>query len=243
MPIASRYFLIAASVFTLNACSSITEGDQQHIKFTAKGAEDVRCIVTIGEDEYKYQVYPPQKIWINKSHDNMYLDCEAQGNRRVHKKVESVVAATTFGNVLNGGLGLLPDAELGAMFKYPERIEVDFTGVVPQEQPLPPYENADALSADTSDRVESYDHESPVLSGDRMEATKHRMAYIAAEQEEAEAQAREEERNARRDAVEGGFYGDKGKPAKAAPEASDDEEPVTNVQPSSGPLFPTTTSF
>jgi len=63
------------------------------------------------------------------------------GNRKKTITVAVLASESMFYNVFNGLVpGLLYDHNSGAMFKYPDLIEVDFTDVPSKVRPLPAYQ-------------------------------------------------------------------------------------------------------
>lgn len=202
-------YIALTSCLLLSACSTFFEGSLQPVSFKTAGAEDALCTVTTGENDYKYVVRPPQTIQIQKSRKPMLVSCQAPGNRMMETMVNSGVAGSTFANIFNGTLGAGYDATSGAMFKYPDVVTIDFTGVVAQESPLPSYENAGALSAQ-SVRVENMGPKNYKLDGDEATAALHQGAWAEDARQQAEDAAADAERQSRIENVEGGFYGDKG---------------------------------
>ncbi|MEK7802505.1 MAG: hypothetical protein AAB276_08635 [Pseudomonadota bacterium] len=175
-----KHALFISSLFLLSSCSSMIDGDMQKVSFVAQGASDSRCTIVVGENSYKYTVSPPQTIWIYKSAEDMNIDCSAQGGRSARLKVKSALAGSTFSNVLNGTLGAVYDAETGAMFKYPSEVMIDFGGQLAQSEPLPVYENTDALHSDHTAEVEYLGPDVPALAEDKQIDELHKKAELKA---------------------------------------------------------------
>ncbi len=199
-----------ALLLTLSACATFIEGAQQQIEFETTGAENAICLVQTGASGMKYQVRPPQTIWIKKSSDDMNVVCEAPGNRTATTHVESSTAGKTYLNIFNLGFGAGYDGESGAMFKYPEKVVIDFTGVMPQAEALPAYHNLDGLDPKHEGTIEDLGPDQPAMKSDANTNFRHKMAEMDAEREAAAEAAFEAEKQSRIDSVEGGFYGDKG---------------------------------
>ncbi len=245
-----------SSVFVLTSCASYIEGHMQQVTFETPGAADARCEVAVGANGLRYIVYPPQTIWLDKTAMNMHVTCQAPGNRIATADVKSEFAGSTLLNVANGTLGAFYDAESGAMFKFPDVISIDFSNVVAAPVPLPAYENAGALSNVVPDRSEYYGPSTNVMPADSANAARYGAAYGAAAAAEAADAAREAERESRINALDGGFYGDKGKSSssqmtKGSPSVVTDptaiprsnESPLREEPHLGEPLFPSTTSF
>ncbi len=141
------------SVLMISACSSVMETPNQKIEFTTPGAINAYCDVVVGGTTY--QVYPPQEITVLKSRKPMTLNCRAPGNRDKSIVIESRVANTTFANVLNGGAGAFYDYGTGAMFKYPDKVFIDFSSERASSYSLPAYHEPDSIPNGYEPGIES----------------------------------------------------------------------------------------
>ncbi len=249
----SMPFLILSCVSVLSACSMITDGSTQQVSFKAVGAEDSFCDIQTGVNDYRYNVRPPQTIWVQRSRKPMFISCTAPGNRMQNVTVQSQVAGKTFLNALNAGLGAGVDATTGAMFKYPDEVIIDFSTALTREQPLPSYENKGALNPQAQG-IEYLGPDTPELGGDKALAARYKAAYADAARLEAEDAAAALEKQRRIDSLDGGFYGDKGAPHSGgdilAPQtqSSPSKDVVIPVVPKANPqlgkpIFPSSTSF
>ena len=252
-------FFVLCAPLMLTSCSTIMEGSTQQISFKTVGADNADCNVRLGVNSYVYNVRPPQTIWVQKSHKPIFVTCVAPGNRVANSTVESEVDGTTAYNIFNLGFGVAYDDETGALYKYPNEIVIDFSGVQAKNRPLPSYHNVGAL--DPSEQgIEYMGADTPALTQDKIMADRYARAYEEAAFLEAEEAAMEVERQRRIDSVEGGFDGDKErvkvaplsevgpapKPSNINPTQTENENTV--VEPSaapklSKPMFPASTSF
>ncbi len=138
-----RFFSIAAGLM-LASCAYALEGSLQEVTFETLGAENAICY--LHEPGFKRTIRPPQTVTVNKSHKTLQLDCSAPGNREqtVYIEPETIDAIA-----LNIGTGLIPglitDYGTGAMFLYPDLVQVDFTGMRPKPNSLPKYHARDTL--------------------------------------------------------------------------------------------------
>lgn len=157
--------LFLSSILLLSACAYAIDKQIQDIEFTAKGAEDALCHIYTAGTHYK--VRPPGIVTVSNTEQPMMVDCLAPGNRRTKFEVPAKTNATTFLNLGNAGAGLPWDYASGAMFKYPDEIVVDFTGIESRPQDLPAQNNPDIK------QPEEYELEefSPALP--RMNMDKH----------------------------------------------------------------------
>ncbi|HRK98517.1 MAG: hypothetical protein KDJ26_08745 [Alphaproteobacteria bacterium] len=198
-------------MISLTSCSTVTEGSMQQVTFETPNAEGAICTAEIGVNRLKYIIRPPQTVWIKKSSNDMSVSCEASGLREMKKIVESKTAPSTFLNVFNGILpGAVIDGDSGAMYKYPEKVVIDFAGIVATSQPMPPYHNLDGLNPTHESTVEDMGPDTPAIRQDSIDKIRHDEAYDQFKREQAEAAALEAEKQSRIDSLDGGFYGDKG---------------------------------
>lgn len=243
LKMSKHHFLPLLIVFCaplLASCSTITNGSTQQVSFKSVGADDVSCDILIGANDYKYSVRPPNSIWVQRSRKPMFIACTAPGNRTKNVVVESGITNTAYLNTLTAGTTLAVDAETGAMYSYPEEVIIDFSSALSKDQPLPSYENKGALDP-TAQGIEYMGPDTPALQGDKEQAARYKAAYDdAARQDELDA-ANTQERARRIEAVEGGFYGDKGLtpdvPVRAVPKANNKEvqvAPLSDAAPANG---------
>lgn len=151
----------------LPSCAYFIDKHIQDIKFTTTGAKNAVCDVYVAG--LRYQVHPPQTININNTERDMRVDCKAPGNRRKEIIVEADLNATTLLNVGNAGIGLPWDVASKAAFKYPDEIDIDFTGIPATSQPLPAQNNPDIKQPEEYP-LEEFSPGMPVLNADRYEA-------------------------------------------------------------------------
>lgn len=254
----SRFFVFS-SVFALTSCASYIEGGVQQVTFETPGVADARCDIEVGANGLRYTVYPPETAWIDKTAKDMHITCQAPGNRITTMDVKSELAGTTLLNVANGTLGAFYDGERGAMFKFPDVVSIDFSNVVAAEVPLPAYENAGSLQNVVPDKSEYYGPKTNSMPSDNANDARYRAAYADAAVADAAAAAHDAERENRINALEGGFYGDKGKSPVSSARTAEPATPSVVTDPTaipssngsplqkepqlSEPLFPSTTSF
>ena len=50
----------------LAACSTIKDGSTQQVMFKTEGIEGAFCDVRLGENGLRYNIHPPQTIWVQK---------------------------------------------------------------------------------------------------------------------------------------------------------------------------------
>lgn len=244
--ISKRYFLACTAVLFLPflaSCSTLTDGSTQRVSFKTIGAENAYCDILLGDHGYKYSVHPPQTISIQRSRKPMFIACTAPGNRAKDAVIESGIANTAYLNTLTLGLTLPWDASTGAMYEYPEEVVIDFSGSLSKVQPLPSYHNKGTLDPQAQG-IEFLGPDTPALETDSGDRARYKAAYDEAARQEAEEAANTEERERRMNALEGGFYGDKGRApeSQSVPQGSSEESSPKDLKLGK-PIFPSSTSF
>lgn len=149
----------------LGACAYAIDGSIQEVEFKTPGARNAACNVYV--DGLKHKVKPPQVIALPKGKEDLVVDCMAPGNRRKVVYIEPQIETSTAWNAANAGTGIAWDYASGALFRYPDVIEVDFTDT-PVQEPPPPAQNAPDIK-----QPEEYDLEEFSPGSPRMNADKH----------------------------------------------------------------------
>lgn len=158
-----RYLFLLPAVF-LSGCAYLTETAIQDLTVETPGAKNAICYVYV--DGLKYKFYPPQTINIKKSHQDLVLDCIAPGGRVKKMTVSPEGSDYAVGNVVTGAVpGLAWDAASGALWKYPDVIQVDFNGVESSIDLTPVYNNPD-IEAPETHRLEEFLPSEPRLNSD-----------------------------------------------------------------------------
>lgn len=158
-------FYLLASVFLLGGCAYLTEKSNQNLTVLTPGAEDALCYVYV--DGVKYKFSPPETVNIFKSKEPLVVDCLAPGNRRKKLEVKPTIARSAPGNVVTGvAPGLAWDYVSGALFKYPDIIEVDFTEVPVRPEALPAQNNPDVVQPEDY-YLEEFSPSEPRMNNDR----------------------------------------------------------------------------
>lgn len=135
--------LLLSSLIVLGACSYVKDKHIQDLTVTTPGAHGALCYVYV--DGLKYKFRPPQTLSISKSKENLVLDCLAPGNRRKEVIISPQIARSTYGNVATLGAGAAWDYASGAMFKYPDIVEVNFVNTPVRPEGMPAQNNPDIL--------------------------------------------------------------------------------------------------
>ena len=138
--------ILGLSLLLLSGCSTIKDKATQKITILAPGTGGTLCFLE--RPGFRERIWTPKTVDITKSKDTINFTCIAPGNREERFAVKPTVNKSVYGNVATLGLGALYDYQTGAMFEYPDKVIVDFSGVKPTTQPLPEYQQ---LLADNPD--------------------------------------------------------------------------------------------
>lgn len=148
----------------LGACAYGIDGSIQEVQFLTPGAQNAACDVYV--DRLRYRVKPPRSLDLFKSGKTLIVDCKAPGNRRKTINIEPQIEPSTAWNVANGGAGVAWDYASGALFRYPDVIEVDFSDTPITQQQHPAHNNPN-LRQPGAYNLEEFLPDSPRLNADK----------------------------------------------------------------------------
>lgn len=133
------------------------------------GANNAECKLSVGSVQYIYN--PPMTRSIQKSGENMVVDCWAPGNRHKVAHFSPLQSNTTLFNAANGvAPGVAWDVASKSIYHYPQTVEVDFTQTEVKPFPLPA-QNQDDIRPPEDYDLEEFSPGLPRLNSDRF-ATK-----------------------------------------------------------------------
>ena len=122
-----RNLLLTVCILTsgiLTGCASIVTGHQQSISVTTEPTKGASCSLVNNKGTW-YVPSTPGSVVINRSYENLNIECEKKGYSKSHKSVSSSTKAMAFGNILFGGvIGGGVDIATGAAYDYPQEIQV-----------------------------------------------------------------------------------------------------------------------
>ncbi len=130
-----------ALMLSVASCAYIEDGSFQEVSVRTPGAADSVCFLYT--DGIKYRVSPPESIGIKKSSSDLTVECLAPGNRSKTKIIPATITNSAKKNAVNLGVGFIWDYNSGAMFQYPEIIEVNFIDEPLGGSDVPAYNNPD----------------------------------------------------------------------------------------------------
>lgn len=135
----ARFLIAASAVLVLSACATAIETPTQDLTIQLIGTGEALCDVR--QKNYRYRAYAPGSIRVQKANEPMHIRCEAPGNRQLTTTLDPEVSKTVMANVTNGVVpGMAWDYFSGAMYKYPDRVVMDFSAMPPQPYELPDYQ-------------------------------------------------------------------------------------------------------
>lgn len=157
--------VLTGALVALSSCAYFIDSSVQAVRVETPGAQSAHCFLIV--DELKYQANPPQTINIKKSKRDMNVVCKAPGNRRVEYSIKPDIEESVYWNATNGVVpGAAWDFASDSMFKWPDVIVADFTGVQRKPSPLPDYNNPDVKQPEEYN-LEQYLPSTPRLNSDR----------------------------------------------------------------------------
>lgn len=164
--ISKKHFILFPLILA-SACAYTLEGQMQDLTIRTPGAYDAVCDVYANKIRYKF--YPPQTRKVTKSDEDLIIDCKAPGNRDRKVVIEPVISKVAPANAANGLVpGTAWDYASGALFTYPEVVEVDFRNMPVREMPPPTHNNSDIKQPEEY-MLEEFKAGSPRMNSDRLE--------------------------------------------------------------------------
>jgi len=148
----------------LASCAYIDDKSIQDITIYTPGAEDAVCNMYI--EGVRYRAHPPQTISIFNSSEDLVIDCMAPGNRRQKLEIPSRRADSAHRNIATLGVGYAWDYASGALFKYPDTIEINFIDE-PIGKPLIPAQNNPDIRQPEDYALEEFKPGQPRLNSDK----------------------------------------------------------------------------
>ena len=122
-----RAFISVVSLCAVTGCASISGSKLQPLSVQSvhDGKEVSGAACTLTNDVGKWFVTTPGSVTVNKSTDDLAVDCVKEGNVTGHEMVVSKANGSVWGNIiLGGGIGYVVDRNTGAGFDYPNTITV-----------------------------------------------------------------------------------------------------------------------
>lgn len=130
-------FVFAALL--LSSCATALEQPAQDLHIDIVGTGEALCDVT--QPGRRYRAYAPGSIRVMKSDDPLTLKCAAPGNREMSVTLTPKMTPMLAANIANGIVpGVTWDYLSGAAHHYPDKVVMDFSGMPPQEYPMPDYQ-------------------------------------------------------------------------------------------------------
>lgn len=157
-------FSLFITAALLTGCAYALDKQYQDITVLTPGAEGAECFVIV--DDVKFKLRPPQTASIFKSDEDLVVDCRAPGNRRNKVVIKPAYSEHAQLNVLNAGIGMAWDHESGALYKYPDIVEVSFIDTPFRPQALPAQNKPDIKQPEEYP-LEEFSPGQPRLNSDR----------------------------------------------------------------------------
>lgn len=132
-----RQLRYAAVALLLASCSTLIDGQIQEVTIETVGAANTLCYMQ--NREFSFRFYPPQTLKVTKSADPYTIRCLAPGDRVKTIVVEPKASESSYYNIANLGVGAGVDHLSSAMYQLPDKIVINFEGVVPTGYAQPHY--------------------------------------------------------------------------------------------------------
>lgn len=132
-----RQLRYAAVALLLASCSTVIDGQIQDVTIETTGASNTLCYMQ--NREFSFRFYPPQTLKVTKSADPYTIRCLAPGNREKTIVVEPKVSDNIYWNATNVGAGVPIDHLSSAMYELPDKIVINFEGMIPSGYEQPGY--------------------------------------------------------------------------------------------------------
>lgn len=108
----------------LTGCASIVSGHQQSISVTTDPVQGANCTLENNKGTW-YVPSTPGSVTINRSYENLNVECKKKGFPKAHKSIASSTKAMAFGNIFVAPVvGTAVDVATGAAYDYPQEIRV-----------------------------------------------------------------------------------------------------------------------
>lgn len=120
----SIIILIAISFGALTGCASIVSGTHQSVSVRTGSVTGASCSLENNKGRW-YVSNTPASVVVNRSFNDLHINCEKKGYRRSFRQVASNTKAMAFGNAVFGGvIGAGIDMADGAAYDYPADIDI-----------------------------------------------------------------------------------------------------------------------
>lgn len=116
--------IVLTGLAALTSCASIVNGTNQSVSVNTGSISGATCSLKNNKGTW-YVSNTPGSVTVNRSYNDLKINCEKKGYRPTYKQVASKTKAMAFGNVLFGGvIGAGVDIVDGAAYDYPDNIHV-----------------------------------------------------------------------------------------------------------------------
>lgn len=116
--------IMAGSCIALTGCASIVNGTNQSVSVHTGSVKGATCELENNKGKW-YVPSTPGSVTINRSYNDLKVNCQKHGYRPTFKQVASKTKGMAFGNVVFGGvIGAGVDVADGAAYDYPTDIDL-----------------------------------------------------------------------------------------------------------------------
>ncbi len=162
------------AILILSGCGSIYNGTTQKMTILTPGAENSECVLE--NDIVKSRAHPPQTIKVKRNRLPLTIVCTAPGNRVKSTILAPKITKAGAYNAITFSIpGAIYDDHSGALYEYPEIVEIDFNNVPTISSPKPKYENP-IIKKDTTTNIEYMGPTNSILPSEKTDNIKREIA-------------------------------------------------------------------
>ncbi len=162
------------AILVLSGCGSIYNGTTQKMTILTPGAENSEC--ALENDIIKSHAHPPQTIKVKRNRLPLTIICTAPGNRVKSTILAPKITKAGAYNAITFSIpGAIYDDHSGALYEYPEVVEIDFNNVPAISSPKPKYENP-VIKKDSTTNMEYMGPTTQILPNEKTDNIKREIA-------------------------------------------------------------------
>lgn len=118
-----RVMMIALAMALLGGCATAIKGSTQDVRIGVNGPQQADCRASNSYGQWN--VRAPGTIKVERGSGSLNVTCEEPGYKPASQVATSTFNGATVGNILLGGvIGVAIDAASGAMYSYPDQIQL-----------------------------------------------------------------------------------------------------------------------
>lgn len=162
-----KKIVILLPLSLIAACAYTLDREYQAVTLRTTGAQNSVC--DVWADKIRYKFYPPETRNLKNAPSDLVIKCFAAGNRYREVIIKPNISGNTYKNIVNGlAPGVFVDYTSGAMFMYPDIIDIDFSHMPATAMSPPAHNNTDILNPEYN-YLEEFKPGHPRMNEDRFQ--------------------------------------------------------------------------